>query len=61
MHLSYRGVRYESVSRAIAPVSPRLTGKYRGIDFSFHTTDHASATHSDRRLVYRGVGYKAQL
>ncbi|MBD2072205.1 DUF4278 domain-containing protein [Leptolyngbya sp. FACHB-671] len=58
MKLSYRGVRYDSVSTPINMVESEGTGNYRGSNFHFTYPRHIPVRQPVLELKYRGVAYQ---
>lgn len=58
MKLSYRGVRYDSVSTPIDMVESEGTGHYRGNNFHFTYPRHIPVPQPVVELKYRGVAYQ---
>lgn len=58
MKLSYRGVRYDSVSTPISMVESEGVGHYRGGSFHFTYPRHIPVPQPVLELKYRGVAYQ---
>jgi hypothetical protein len=58
MKLSYRGVRYDSVSTPIDMVESEGVGHYRGSSFHFAYPRHIPVPQPALELKYRGVAYQ---
>jgi hypothetical protein len=58
MRLSYRGVRYDSVSTPIDMVESEALGQYRGCGFHFTYPRHIPVPQPCFELKYRGVSYQ---
>ncbi|MCT7983486.1 DUF4278 domain-containing protein [Laspinema sp. A4] len=57
MHLSYRGISYQTSTAASVPATQSpLQAKYRGLSYSLHSESEISAPPAVT-LQYRGVSY----
>ncbi|MER3493158.1 MAG: hypothetical protein C4323_12995 [Mastigocladus sp. ERB_26_2] len=58
MHLSYRGIRYQSQATQLPALNNSQKGNYRGVPYNIY---HVKDTTNQQcfQLKYRGVNYKS--
>ncbi|MBO9999645.1 MAG: DUF4278 domain-containing protein [Cyanobacteria bacterium SID2] len=58
MQLTYRGISYNYNPPKVESAPVKLVGKYRGLDWRFHTEKHTVVQQPTVELKYRGVAYR---
>ncbi|PMB07916.1 hypothetical protein CEN40_17700 [Fischerella thermalis CCMEE 5205] len=58
MHLSYRGIRYQSQANQLPVLDNNQKGNYRGISYNIHRIKNTTSQQCFQ-LKYRGVNYKS--
>ncbi|MGC9505595.1 DUF4278 domain-containing protein [Baaleninema sp.] len=59
MQLTYRGIPYNYAAPQVETPPVKKVGKYRGLDWRFHTDTKTVVQQPTVELKYRGVAYRA--